>query len=328
MKILIGYDGSPSSQDALSDLTRAGLPAEAKVRILTALNPWMPPDFLSTRESGVKAYYSAAYAQALAEAESADGKAKAIANRALDFLSPLFPNWELSVEPGLGPPDQAILHMADEWQPDLICLGTHDHSDQAGRTGGSVSQKVLQHAHGSVRIGRAAVGTPMDPTRIILAMDGSSHAEAAVQEILRRQWPKGTEVCLMTIMDFRLRVGDAVSLGFSELPPDLPVKDDSSEPRSRWPWMEQVLDKAQRKLEKRDLKVTKRIFEDDPREALIREAATFQAHGLFMGSRGLSGMKRLLLGSVSLAVALHAPCTVEIVRTPAWGKGKPSHAED
>lgn len=328
MKILIGYDGSPSSQDALLDLNHAGLPAQAKVRVLTALNPWMPPNFLSTRESGVKAYYSAAYAQALADAESADGKAKAIANRALDFLRPLFPGWDLSGEPGLGPPDQALLMMADEWKPDLVCLGSHHHSGQDGRTGGSVSQKVLQHAHGSVRIGRASRGSPADPTRIILAMDGSSHAEAALQEILRRQWAKGTEVRLITVMDFRLRVGDAVGHGFSELQTESAEGKIAGEPRGRWPWMEQVLDKARRRLEKQDLQVTTRIFEDEPRDGLIREAADFKAQSLFMGSRGLSGMKRLLLGSVSLAVALHAPCTVEIVRTPARGKVKPGPAGD
>lgn len=194
--------------------------------------------------------------------------------------------------------------------------------------GGSVTQKVLQHAHGSVRIGRAATGSPADPTRILLAMDGSSHAEAALQEILRRPWPKGTEVGLITIMDLRLRVGDAVGHGFSELHAKPSEEDAGRGPQGRWPWMEHILDKAKGRLEKQDLRVTTRIFEDEPRDALIREAAAWQAQSLFMGSRGLSGMKRLLLGSVSLAVALHAPCTVEIVRTPARGRNKPDLTED
>jgi nucleotide-binding universal stress UspA family protein len=52
----------------------------------------------------------------------------------------------------------------------------------------------------------------------------------------------------------------------------------------------------------------------EPREVLPREARSCKAVALFMGSRGLSGFRRLLLGSVSSSLAAHAPCTVEIIR--------------
>lgn len=38
------------------------------------------------------------------------------------------------------------------------------------------------------------------------------------------------------------------------------------------------------------------------------------AHLIIVGGRGLSGVERLLLGSVSHKVSHHAPCSVLIVR--------------
>jgi predicted Zn-dependent protease len=43
MKVLIGYDGSPSANQALEELKRAGLPAATKVLIVTVSDVWMPP---------------------------------------------------------------------------------------------------------------------------------------------------------------------------------------------------------------------------------------------------------------------------------------------
>ena len=45
MRILIGYDGSDCAEAAVSDLRRAGLPAQAEAVVMTAvdLTPHLPP---------------------------------------------------------------------------------------------------------------------------------------------------------------------------------------------------------------------------------------------------------------------------------------------
>jgi nucleotide-binding universal stress UspA family protein len=85
-------------------------------------------------------------------------------------------------------------------------------------------------------------------------------------------------------------------------------------PGGAWPWMEQILAKAAARLEKAGLATSTALLPGEPREILLQEARSFKASALFMGSRGLSGFRRLLLGSVSSALAAHAPCTVEIIR--------------
>ena len=57
------------------------------------------------------------------------------------------------------------------------------------------------------------------------------------------------------------------------------------------------------------------LLEGDAEDALVREAA--DAELLVVGSRGRSGLKSVLLGSVSRHVVSHAPCPVVVVKAPA-----------
>jgi nucleotide-binding universal stress UspA family protein len=50
--------------------------------------------------------------------------------------------------------------------------------------------------------------------------------------------------------------------------------------------------------------------------AILAEADAIGADAIVMGSRGLTGLKSLLLGSVSHAVIQHAACTVVVTPSP------------
>jgi nucleotide-binding universal stress UspA family protein len=62
--------------------------------------------------------------------------------------------------------------------------------------------------------------------------------------------------------------------------------------------------------------VTSKVLEGDPAEAILDEAERWDADLVVVGSHGYGRLKRRLLGSVSQALALHARCSVEIVRCP------------
>lgn len=49
-------------------------------------------------------------------------------------------------------------------------------------------------------------------------------------------------------------------------------------------------------------------------DQLVEEAETWNADCVFVGAKGTRGIERLLLGSVSSAVAARAHCSVEVVR--------------
>jgi nucleotide-binding universal stress UspA family protein len=63
--------------------------------------------------------------------------------------------------------------------------------------------------------------------------------------------------------------------------------------------------------------------DSDARE-IVKEAEQWGARLVILGSHGRRGFERLTLGSVSEHVALHAPCSVEVIRgrVPAKEKSK------
>ena len=62
----------------------------------------------------------------------------------------------------------------------------------------------------------------------------------------------------------------------------------------------------------------------DPRTIILDTAEDWQADLIAVGSHGRTGLDRLLMGSVSEAVAVHAHCSVEVVRSQADAKNQKS----
>jgi len=56
-----------------------------------------------------------------------------------------------------------------------------------------------------------------------------------------------------------------------------------------------------------------------PDEAIVRPSDTLGAGLVVLGSRGLGGIRRALLGSIAESVVRHARCPVLIVRKDALG---------
>src|SRR5688572_30287044 len=66
---------------------------------------------------------------------------------------------------------------------------------------GSVSQRVLYEASCSVRVARARRGETDAPLRIVIGVDGSPYSNGVVDAVYRREWPTGTEVRLVAVVD-------------------------------------------------------------------------------------------------------------------------------
>jgi nucleotide-binding universal stress UspA family protein len=67
-------------------------------------------------------------------------------------------------------------------------------------------------------------------------------------------------------------------------------------------------------LAKSGLQAAPLVIPGKPDEVLLAEAMKWGADCVFVGARGLNRLERVLLGSVSSAVASRAHCSVEVIR--------------
>ena len=77
---------------------------------------------------------------------------------------------------------------------------------------------------------------------------------------------------------------------------------------------ESVGARVAREAQDRGIDVDTQAREGNPAEVILDVAKEQEADLIVVGSRGLSGVRRFLLGSVSAKVSEHAPCNVMIVR--------------
>lgn len=311
MKILVGYDGSDCAEAALDDLQRAGLPPVAEALVMSVNEIWLPPPPPSSyeiveqaREVHVPADMKRVYAKGSAAMEDA----QSLAERAAVRLRANFPGWEIAAAASVGSPSRELIMKADEWQPDLIAVGSHGRSALGRFVLGSVSQGVLTHARCSVRLGRGRVEEPDTPVRIVVGVDGSPASAAAVREVESRVWPPKSEIRVIA-------VNDPLTPTFvgQFIPPLAKTIEESNQADREW--LRKILENSSERLRQSELKVVTEIREGDPKRVLVEGAEEWGADCIFVGSIGFGNpLERFVLGSVSAAVAARAHCSVEVVR--------------
>jgi nucleotide-binding universal stress UspA family protein/predicted transcriptional regulator len=295
MKIVIGYDGSEYADAALNDLRRAGLPRDVEALIVSVVEGVIPPPDSEIIE---KALTSRRVTSAVAQASHALTQAQECARLGGERVKSLFPQWEVRTEYLTGAPADALMWRAADWGADLIVVGSQGRSALGRLFLGSVSRKVVTEARCSVRVARAPIGKggkDDQPARIIIGLDGSSCALAAVEAVAARAWPAGAEARVVTATKPFHMYGETPAM---------------QESRVRG-----FQDAAMAELSEAGLAVSSKMIKGDPKSALIDEANAWGADCIFVGSRGLSGaLQRFFLGSVSTGVVTGASRSVEVVR--------------
>lgn len=301
MKLLIAYDGSACSDAALADLRRAGLPLQAEVVVLSVADVWLPPLALSSEQrvdSAVHERITEAREAARRRALQLTDEARLLARRASEQLRTSFPHWDVQAEACADSPAWGVITKIDAWKPDLVVVGSHGHSALGRVLLGSVSQKVVNEARCSVRVVHAHAVEKTASVRLVVGVDGSSDADAAIQAVVERVWPSGSEARVIAVVDQALITA---------------VKWEDTNDAGAHAGVHTIVETAAEKLRVVGLTVSTIVKEGDPKHVLIEAADEWGADCIFVGARGLRRLERFLLGSVSTAVAARAHCTVEVV---------------
>jgi nucleotide-binding universal stress UspA family protein len=305
MKLLIAFDGSSSSETALSELKRAGLPQIAEALVLTVADVILPS--AEAVDQPDPEWMAAVLEKAHRRAAEAVEQSHAIALRASKTVQAEFPNWRVRAEACADSPAWGVVKRVEEWKADLVVVGSHNRSALGRLTLGSVAQRVLDYAPTSVRIARSNTRPEGSPVRLVAGEDGSPGAEAALSALVARAWPAGSTVLLVTAIDPLMSTATASSRSRARRW----VK--SGDP-NELAWIQRMNQSSVDTLRAAGLNVSPVVTCGDPRKTLLEEAERLRADCIFVGAWGVRGIERLLLGSVSTAIAARARCSVEVVR--------------
>ena len=215
----------------------------------------------------------------------------------------LTPEWEVEPEVAVGSPAGVILEKSELWNPDLIVVGSHGRRAAGRIFFGSVSLNLAHEAHCTVRVARASREGPARPSRVVIGVDGSKGSEEAVNLVASRHWPENAEA---RIVNACWRIPTATSEPLLSR-----IAGWIAEEHAR---VKVAIDAAFEKLRQAGLRTSAVVKEEESKALLLNEAEGWDADCIFVGSRGVGRVERLLTGSVSSAVAARAHCSVEIVR--------------
>jgi len=297
MRILLAVDGSLSSDRATELVSTFPLPPESVIRVVAVQQPFvdvLAMSWASVGESGI--------GDETEEEQDARHLKEAIERAEIALKRP-----DLTLEGFLvrGRPASAIVDEAGAMEADLVVLGSRGHGTIATMVLGSTASEVVDHAPCPVLVARSGtLGT------VALAHDGSSSARTA--ESVVTAWPlfADREISVVAVAE----VGVPVAAGFT---PGLYDQVLESYTRSVDEARQEVAEASQsvaNRLSDAGLRATPVVLEGDPASEIVRYATERRAGTIVMGTRGRTGLARLVLGSVARNVLVHAPCSVLIIR--------------
>ena len=298
LKVFIPYDGSESSETALDNLRRAGLPQglEALVAVTQVWLPLSPYEIthaVSARRMKLLTSGISSFVPALREHE----EQRVLSLEADRRIRSLFPSGTVKTEVMQ---EMAVagelLRKVKSWGAELIILGAKTSPSPQITDYAGPALRVARDAPCSVRIARSSDRQGGAPVQILIGVDEIESTDRIVQAVAERFWPAGSEVSLIAVRN--------------------------SDPTDRVGELETSLELERQadRLRATGLEVSVSIKYGRPESVLLQEARGLSADCIFIDSHGLGrcqtdGSDHAGLGKAAEAILLGAHCSVEILRS-------------
>lgn len=223
-----------------------------------------------------------------------------------------------------GPPAEVLISQAEATGAELTVVGSVGMSGAKRFLLGSVPNKVSHHAPTDVLIVKTdPPPRSVDYGKVLVGTDGSPTAMRAVDmasQLARRLGAETSIVCVyqppseQELEQYRADPNDPVA--------QWNVGKEVREVPSEFKWRiagtaqaEDILDRAAEHAQKAGIKAEVRALQGNPAEELIAFAGDQGFDMIAVGSVGMSGAKRFMLGNVPHRISHHAPTDVLILRT-------------
>ena len=197
-----------------------------------------------------------------------------------------------------GRPAEEIIGLSEEVGTGLIVTGSRGLSPLKRLVMGSTSETVVRYAPCSVLVVRE--GWPDDfPEKMLLATDGSEEAKLAASTTADLAGKTGSQLHLVHIVDAPL-----LSHAYAQ-----------EATRVGRQAARELLDEQMERIRAAGAEPAEgHVRAGSPVAEIISVSEEIEAGLTILGSRGMSEIKRLVLGSVSEGVTRHAPCPVLVIR--------------
>jgi nucleotide-binding universal stress UspA family protein len=188
-------------------------------------------------------------------------------------------------------PAEFVLQFVKDNKYDLVVIGNRAETQSERHSLGSVTEKVARHAECPVLI----VKEKLNVAKILTAVDGSTYAEKALDYAVQLAKNYRADLALVHVEEDKLvRIGGPQVVDCVGTVGECILKDAST--KVQGVTFDSVLEYG------------------SPAEVIIKVAKKADVDIIVVGSRGLSSVRRYLLGSVSDDISIHARSSVLIVR--------------
>lgn len=290
MRILLATDFSSYADTARSLVKSMTLPPGSRIRVVHAIEP------IST----VAMFASSAL---LTINEAAEREARDLVKETAALVKA--EGREVDGIIGLGRAADVVIDECADFKPDLLVVGSRGRGGIATAVLGSVSAELVDRSPCPVLVARRdRLAT------IVLAEDGTGNAAAGAAVIADMPALSSCAVRVVSVVDATFPVvladpaipGTAVE-AFRAYQDSLPLLRASHAAFAR--------DRAAA-LSRLGIRASAEQREGDAATQLIAAAVEQHADCIVIGSRGQTGVRRFVLGSVARSVLFHAPCSVLI----------------
>ncbi len=313
MKLLLALDQSADAMTAAKFLRGFPVPPESTLILL------------HVTETPVISGSAQAYDIPNLEQQVAEVRASLRA-KALEYLAQvqkLFRSLGVMVQQVVkdGPPSAEIVKVIESEDVDVVVTGSRGLSDVKRFLLGSVSERMLTDAPCSVLIARDRRRTPRRTgMHVLLATDGSEDARAAAGFLKQVRPRAGSVLTVVHVVDkghghVVSRVSAPSRRQTMILAQDLL--------RLRQERGAKLLAETGHEFRRLGWRVRESLLVGHPADQILSACTRVRPDLLVVGSRGLTGLSRFFLGSVSHKVARNAPASILVVRRT---RGADSHA--
>lgn len=295
MRVLLAIDGSTSSEMARQLVGSLEWPEGTIIEVAFAVEPAMFALGMTAAPMETTPLVEAAEAEAVQAVVDTSASALEAPGR---IVRPIVLR---------GRPATVLVREAKESRAELIVVGSRGLGPLRSMLLGSVSAEVVDHAPCPVLVvRRPTIGS------VLLAVDGSAHAATAVTFLSGARFLAGHPVEVLSVAPTATRLPRIPSSGTS----DVAAATDQRWVAARREWSEAHAATATEILRSDGVHARWSISQGDPAHEIIEAAEGFGCDLIVMGSRGLTGLTRMLVGSVTRNVLLHTSASVLVVREP------------